>query len=460
MSAQTRTQPEESGIIARMATATTRWSTRWVPDAYVLAIILTVIAGILALAFTDHGPIDLVNDWGKGFWTLLSFAMQMSLIIFTGYVVAVAPPVAKILNKMAGWAKTPKQAVALMAIVSMLLGMFNWGLSIVGSAVFVRAVAKRVKGVDYRLLVAAAYLGLGTTWHAGLSASSPLLVATPGHFMEKAIGIIPVTETIFSPFNLIVVAIVIIAMTVLAPMLHPNKANTVTVDPEVLAGMEEFEKPVRAEKTPATAMEFSPIMSIIIGVMGVIFLYLYFKGKGLNGLDINMVNFIFLILGIILHGSPASLLKAAEDAGKNIWGVVLQFPFYAGIFGIVQYSGLSDVIGDWFVSFATTQTYPLIVFWYSGILNYIVPSGGSKFAIEAPYIMAAADQLNVTHSLTMIAYSWGDMFTDIIQPFWAIPLLGVAKLKFRDIMGFCIIIWLFYAVITSIAFWLGPILGV
>lgn len=459
MSAQTRPGNEGNGFISKMATGATQWSTRWVPDAYVLAIILTVIAALLAIAFTDHGPIQLVEDWGKGFWTLLSFSMQMALVIFTGYIVAVAPPMQRLLNHIAGYATSPKQAITLMALISMILAFFNWGISIVGSAVLVRAMAKKVKGVDYRLLVACAYLGMGCTWHSGLSASAPLLVATPGHFMEKAIGIIPVTQTIFSPFNLITTAVVVIVMTIVAPMLHPAEKDTVTVDPAVLADMKDFEKPVRAEKTPASGMEFSPIMSIIIGLMGVIYLFLYFKAKGVNGIDINTVNFIFLVLGIILHGTPASLLKAAEEAGTNIWGVILQFPFYAGIFGVVQYSGLSDIIGDFFVSFATGSTYPLIIYWYSGILNYIVPSGGSKFAIEAPYIMAAADKLGVTHSITLIAYAWGDMFTDIIQPFWAIPLLGVARLKFRDIMGYCIVFFLFFAVITTIAFWLGPILG-
>lgn len=455
MSAQTR--KESSGFIAKMAAGATAWSTRWVPDAYVLAIILTVIAALLALAFTDHGVIQLIDDWGKGFWTLLSFSMEMALVIFTGYIVAVAPPVQRMLDKVASLAKSPKGAITWMALISMILALFNWGISIVGSAVLVRAMAKRVKGVDYRLLVASAYLGMGCTWHSGLSASAPLLVATPGNFMEKAIGLIPVTQTIFSPFNLITTAIVVIVMTLVAPMLHPDEANTVTVDPAVLADMKDFEKPVRTEKTPATAMEYNWILSAIIGVTGVIYLVMYFAQKGLNGLNIDMVNLIFLVLGIILHGSPASLLKAAEEAGTNIWGVVLQFPFYAGIFGIVQYSGLSDIIGDFFVSFATSNTYPLIIYWYSGILNYIVPSGGSKFAIEAPYIMAAADKLGVSHSITLIAYAWGDMFTDIIQPFWAIPLLGVARLKFRDIMGYCIVFFLFFAVITSIAFYIGPV---
>lgn len=461
MTAQPQTKGgsiEKVPFIATMATAATRWSTRWVPDAYVLAIILTVLAAILALSFTPTNVPKLVEYWGRGFWALLTFAMQMALVIFSGYILAVAPPVSRVLDKIAGLAKTPRQAISLMAVVSMGLALFNWGLSIVGSAVFVRFIARKVKGVDYRLLVAAAYLGLGTTWHAGLSASAPLLVATKGHFLESTIGIIPVTQTIFHPFNMIVVAIIVISLAVLTPWLHPSKAETVTVDPAVLAEMKDFERPVREEKTPATAMEFSWILTALIGVTALWYLFIYFRGKGLSALDINTVNFVCLMLGIVMHGTPASVLKAADEAGRYVWGVILQFPFYAGIFGIVQYSGLSDVIGKWFVSIATQTTYPLIVFWYSGILNYIVPSGGSKWAIEAPYIMAAGKTLGVSNAMTVLSYAWGDMFTDIIQPFWAIPLLGVAKLKFRDIMGFCIVIFLFYAIVSSLAFLLGPMI--
>ncbi|BDG62313.1 short-chain fatty acid transporter [Caldinitratiruptor microaerophilus] len=450
-------QPERIPFVATLATAATRWSTRWVPDAYVLAILLTVLASVLALTFTPSTLPQLVEFWGRGFWELLSFSMQMSLIIFTGYVVAVAPPVSRLLDRLAALARTPRGAVALMAVVSMALGLVNWGFSIVGSAVFVRFLAKRVRNVDYRLLVAAAYLGLGTTWHAGLSASAPLLVATPKHFLEKDIGIIPVTQTIFHPFNLVLVLIVIVAMALLTPALHPGRDETVTVDPAVLAEMEEFTPPARTEYTPATALEYSPLVNWLIGLAGIAYLLLYFRGKGLAAININVVNFIFLTLGILLHSRPASLLKAAEEAGRYVWGVVLQFPFYAGIFGIVQYSGLSDQIGNWFVSFATKETYPAIVYWYSGLLNYIVPSGGSKWAIEAPYIMKAGAQLGVPNALTVLSYAWGDMMTDIIQPFWAIPLLSVAKLRFRDIMGFAVVIFLVYAVLTSVAFLAAPL---
>lgn len=189
-------------ILQKLASACTRWSTRWVPDSWTIAIILTVVAFVLGFIFTKSTTFQLVQYWGNGFWVLLSFAMQMCLIIMTGYILATTPLVSRFLNFLAGLPKSPKGAIALMAVVSMGLAWINWGLSIVGSAVFVRFMVKKQRNVDYRLLVATAYLGLGTFWHSGLSASAPLLVATPKHFMEKDMGIIPITETIFHPFNL------------------------------------------------------------------------------------------------------------------------------------------------------------------------------------------------------------------------------------------------------------------
>ncbi len=453
---QRTTGIERVPFISTIASATTRWSTRWVPDAYVIAVILTFIVAAFALIFTKSTPLQLVDYWGQGFWVLLTFGMQMALVVFTGYVLAVAPPVGRLLNRIAGWAKSPRQAVFLMAMVSMLLGLINWGLSIVGSAVFVRYLARKIRGVDYRLLVAAAYLGLGTTWHAGLSASAPLLVATPKHFLEAQIGIIPVTQTIFHPLNMLMVLVVLVVLSIITPLMSPKKSETIEVDPKLLEEMKDFEPPARPqEMTPALAMENSPLINLAIGLMGLVWLVNYFWTKGLV-ITLDVVNFTFLMLGVLLHRNPASLLKAAQEAGGFVWGIILQFPFYAGIFGIVNYSHLSDVIGNWFVSISSAKTYPLIVYWYSGLLNYFVPSGGSKWAIEAPYILSAAKTLGVSANATVLAYAWGDMMTDIIQPFWAIPLLGVAKLKFRDIMGFCIVIFVVYAILVSLGFYLLP----
>jgi short-chain fatty acids transporter len=445
-------------LLQKLASASTRWSTRWVPDAWVIAVILTIAAFILGLLFTKATAFQLVQNWGSGFWTLLSFGMQMALVIMTGYILAVTPFFSRLLNGLAGLPKSNKAAIAMMAVVSMGLAFINWGLSIVGSAVFVRFMARKQKGVDYRLLVSTAYLGLGVMWHSGLSASAPLLVATPKHFLEKEIGIIPITETIFHPFNLLLALSVAVVLTIIGPMMHPKKEETVAADPTQIeeSGFEAPPKPKPGEMTPALWIEHTPVINLIVGVSGIIWLVWYFGQKGVMGINLDVVNFIFLIIGILLHWTPASFLKAALEGGSFIWGVIIQFPFYAGIFGIIKFSGLSDIMGDWFTAIATKDTYPFIVVWYSGILNYIVPSGGAKWAIEAPYIMTAAKNLGVSGPVTVIAYAWGDMVTDVIQPFWAIPLLGVAKLGFRDIMGYCMVYFLVYMVIISVGFWFLP----
>ena len=445
-------------ILQKLASASTRWSTRWVPDSWTIAIILTVVAFVLGIIFTKSTMFQLVQYWGNGFWVLLSFAMQMCLIIMTGYILATTPLVSRFLNFLAGLPKSPKGAIALMAIVSMGLAWINWGLSIVGSAVFVRFMVKKQRNVDYRLLVATAYLGLGTFWHSGLSASAPLLVATPKHFMEKEMGIIPITETIFHPFNLGLAVLVLVFLTIIGPLMHPKKGDELEADPKLLeeAAFTAPEKPTGDALTPAMRIEHSPVINLIIGISGIVWLGWYFSQKGWGGVNLDVVNFMFLIVGVLLHWTPASFLKAAYEGGSFIWGVVVQFPFYAGIFGIIKFSGLAEVMALWFTAIATKSTYPFIVMWYSGILNYIVPSGGSKWAIEAPYIIQAAKNLGVSAPATVVAYAWGDMVTDVIQPFWAIPLLGVAKLEFRDIMGYCMIYFLFYMVIISIAFLLMP----
>jgi short-chain fatty acids transporter len=445
-------------ILQKLASASTRWSTRWVPDSWTIAIILTVVAFVLGIIFTKSTMFQLVQYWGNGFWVLLSFAMQMCLIIMTGYILATTPLVSRFLNSLAGLPKSPKGAIALMAIVSMGLAWINWGLSIVGSAVFVRFMVKKQRNVDYRLLVATAYLGLGTFWHSGLSASAPLLVATPKHFMEKDMGIIPITETIFHPFNLGLAAVVLVFLAIIGPLMHPKKGDELEADPKLLeeAAFTAPEKPTGDALTPAMRIEHSPVINLIIGISGLVWLVWYFSQKGWAGINLDVVNFMFLIVGVLLHWTPASFLKAAYEGGSFIWGVVVQFPFYAGIFGIIKFSGLAEVMALWFTAIATKSTYPFIVMWYSGILNYIVPSGGSKWAIEAPYIIQAAKNLGVSAPATVVAYAWGDMVTDVIQPFWAIPLLGVAKLEFRDIMGYCMIYFLFYMVIISVGFLLMP----
>jgi short-chain fatty acids transporter len=459
-------------VLQRVARVLTAWSTRWVPDSYVIAALLTGFTFVLALVFTDSGPFALVRYWGSGFWELLSFAMQMCLIIMTGYILAVSRPMQALFAKVAGLARSPRGAVVLTALLSMGLAWFHWGLSIVGSAIFVRYVARRQPRADYRLLVCAAYLGLGTLWHAGLSASMPLLVATPGHFMQQELGIVPVSRTIFHPFNLLLVVATVGLMTTIARALQSPQGEEPRIDWDAAddaaaeggsdaasAAPDAGGVTDAAAASPARRLENSRAVSLVIGGAGLVWLGWWFGTHGLAGINLNTVNFAFLMLGVLLHGRPAALLAAAERGGHYLWGVILQFPFYAGIFGIIKESKLQDVIAGWFTALSTPKTYPLIVLWYSGCLNYIVPSGGSKWAIEAPYIVKAGHDIGANMNFTVLAYAWGDMLTDIIQPFWAIPLLAIARLSFRDIMGYGLVFFLAYALLVTLGFALVPLLS-
>jgi short-chain fatty acids transporter len=444
---------------ARAATRLTDWTQRWVPGTFTIAWFLTLIVLLLGVTAGRASFLTCVSAWGDGFWELLPFSMQMCLIMFTGSVVAVSPPVRRALAWLASRPRTPRQSILLVALSSMLLALIHWGISIVGSAVLVRELGRRRSGADYRLLVAAAYLGMGTTWHAGLSASAPLLVATPGHFLESEIGIIPVSETIFTPFNLILVATVVLLFSILTPLLHPSPAETIEASPAQLEAIHVFEppRPPAAQKAaPATKLEFSRWVNLTFGALALVWVVDYVFVRPQHPVTLNVLNFVMMGLAIALHPSAASLVAAAEEASGLVFGIILQFPLYAGMYGIIRETHLAESLAGVFVAGATAHTYPVIVYWYSGIVNYFVPSGGSKWAIEAPYILAAGKTLGVPAAKVVTAYAWGDMVTDIIQPFWAIPLLAAAKLDFREILGFCMILFCIYAPVVTLAFLLFP----
>jgi len=441
-----------------LAAALNRWTSRWVPGSFSIALLLSIITLICAIVATPYALWDCLVFWGDGFWELLTFGMQMTLIMVTGYIVVVSPAVTAFLRWFSRQPRNPHAAIAFTAIGSMLLAWINWGLGLLGSAVLVQYMAKEHRDVDYPLLVAVAYFGLGCTWHAGLSASAPILVATPGHFMEKQIGVIPLSQTIFHPFNLVATAVVLIVMSTLAYALHPREAHDRRVVPaEKLRDVGVFERPLPpAEKHFANFLDYSYLLNLLAGSCGIYYLVHYFTHQGFEKISINTVNFVFLTAGILLHRSPASIMKAARESSAFVYNIILQFPFYSGMYGIIKGSGLSNVIGNAFVHVATTKTLPLIVYWYSGIVNYFVPSGGSKWAVEAPYITEAAKTLSVGYDKIVLSYAWGDMMTDLLQPFWAIPLLSAAGIEFNEILGYEMIAFLVYAVVVSLFFYFLP----
>jgi short-chain fatty acids transporter len=423
---------------------------RYLPDPFIFVIILTFVVFGLGLIFTDNGPYQMVQHWGNGFWGLLSFTMQMVLVLVTGHVLASSHIFKKGLGSLASFAKSPGQAIVIVTIVSMIASLINWGFGLVIGALFAKELAKRVKNVDYRLLIASAYSGF-LVWHGGISGSVPLTIATPGHFTENLIGVVPTSETIFSTFNIVIVLGLLVTIPIINRLSMPSKEQTITVDPALL---QDDIQAVAIEKealTPADKLENSKLISLLIGLIGLVFLFYYFANNGFK-LNLDIVNFLFLFLGILFHGTPKQFLDAVLNAVKGTSGIIIQFPFYAGLMGLMTTSGLAAVISDAFISISNDFTFPMLTFLSAGIVNFFVPSGGGQWAVQGPIMLDAATQIGASLPKTAMAVAWGDAWTNMIQPFWALPALAIAGLKAKDIMGYLVMVLVVSGMVISLGF--------
>lgn len=417
---------------------------RYLPDPYIFVLLLTLIASVAAIAIERQTPLAVLRFWGDGFWGLLTFSMQMLLVLVTGFMLASSPPVKRILQKIAGTAKSPGGAIILVTLVSLAASWINWGFGLVVGALFAKELARLIR-VDYRLLVASAYSGF-VVWHGGLAGSIPLTIATEGHFSADQIGVIGTGSTIFAFFNLAIVVCLFIAIPLVNRMMLPDEKDSVYVDPSVLNDEQE---PVGRITRPAERLENSLTLAMLVGVPGLLFLLDHFLLRG-GGLNLNVVNFMFLFLAIVLHRTPRNLLNSLNEAIKGGAGIVIQFPFYAGIMAIMVQSGLAESMSEWLVSFATANTLPFWSFISAGIVNLFVPSGGGQWAVQAPVMLPAAQALGADISRVAMAVAWGDAWTNLLQPFWALPVLAIAGLKAKDIMGFCLIQLFITGIIISV----------
>ena len=430
-------------MLRALSRPATRLMERWLPDAFIFVLVLTILAALAAMVFEANSPVAVIRMWGDGFWKLLEFSMQMLLVLVTGYILASSPPVKALLARMAGLASSAGSAIILVSVVSLVASWLNWGFGLVVGAIFARELARQIR-VDYRLLVASAYSGF-VIWHGGISGSIPLTISTAGHFTEAQIGIIPTSETIFSYWNLIICAALFIVIPIANRMMMPDDHEMVIVDPAKLRDAPEEALP--ASPTPAQRLENSRILMWIVGIPGLIWLGLHFAGGG--GLNLNVVNMTFLFLGIVLHGTARSLLAALDQAVKGGAGIVIQFPFYAGIMAIMTGSGLAASLSEFFVSISSAETLPFWSFIAGGIVNIFVPSGGGQWAVQAPVMLPAAEALGASIPRVAMGVAWGDAWTNLLQPFWALPMLGIAGLKARDIMGYCVVMLLVTGVVIG-----------
>ncbi len=416
---------------------------RYLPDPFIFVLLLSIVVFAAAVIVEQQAPLQVLQIWGDGLWGLLSFSMQMLLVLVTGFMLASTPLVTGLLNRLAKLAKTAGQAIILVTVVSLIASWLNWGFGLLVGALFAKALARNVK-VDYRLLVASAYSGF-VVWHGGLAGSVPLTIATPGHFSESMIGVIGTNNTIFASFNLLLVALLFIAIPLVNYLMQPKPADSVYVDP---AKLQQDTLPASNNARPADKLENSLLLGVLLGIAGIGYLIQYFAAGG--GLNLNIVNTLFLFLAIMLHGTPRRLLHSLQQAIQGGAGIIIQFPFYAGIMAIMVQSGLAQSMSQWFVSFATAETLAFWSFISAGIVNIFVPSGGGQWAVQAPIMLPAALELGADVNRIAMAVAWGDAWTNLIQPFWALPVLAIAGLKAKDIMGFCLLQLVITGVIISL----------
>lgn len=448
---------DHNNPIAKMGNVLLHFSLKYMPDASIFAIILTILTFLAGIIFTDHGPKEMLLNWYHGFWELLAFAMQMTLIVVTGSAVASSPPVKRIIKAIASIPNNGRQAVWLVTTVSIVVSYVHWGLSLIVGALLAKEVArclwKKQIPFEYGLIAAGGYVGQ-MTWQGLLSSSIGLSIASPGHFLEDEIGVIPMTAYIGNGMNLFVAVALLLLPPIFAMLMHPSGGNVSPLDIDVIRVISEDETPVSCcpEKlTVGEKLNFSPFISGVIGLMGGIYIVYAFVTKGFSALDINFVNFIFFIVGVLLHGNIANYIRAVADAVNGATGIIFQFPLYAGIQGMIKYSGLVAVLSSAIVSISSPVTFYFWTFLSAGIINMFVPSGGGQWAVQGPISVASAKMMNADMIKTCLMVGYGNTWTNMCQPFWAIALLGITGLKAKDIMGYSTAIMLCGGLIFIIA---------
>lgn len=429
---------------------------KYTPDPFVFAIGLTILTLLLAMLVEGKGFINITQAWGNGFWDLLAFTTQMAVILAMGYVLASAPVVDRLLSKIVSKVHRPRTAIIVATLVGGIGCYLNWGFGLVIGGIVAKKLATQVKGIHYPLIIAAAYSGL-TMYGFGISSSIPLIISSVGHPLEGQMGVVPLTETIFSLPMVITSIIVMVTLPILNSLLHP-KEDIIEYDPSVEAVKKQNAATLEIEsllekKTIANKLNNSRLLSRAIGLLGVIYIITYFAGDG--ALNINIINFVILFLGIILLGSPANYVTKLTEGIKTISGIILQYPFYAGIMAIMAASGLVTTISELFVNISDSTTLPFWGLISSYVINFFAPSAGGHWVVQGPFMIDAAKNLGASFSQTSMSVMLGNAWNDLIQPFWILPALALSGLKLRDIMGYAVIamFWVGLIYITAVLLW-------
>jgi short-chain fatty acids transporter len=435
------------------------------PDAFVFALILTIVISLIAMLWIKSSPLEVLQSWYGGFWNLLEFGMQMVLLIVTGYSIALSPLIRKGINKLTYFIKTPIQVYFFVILIGVLLSMISWGWVVI-AAVLARELALRVKGVHYPYLIACVYFS-NNSWVTGFSSSIPLLLNTKNNYMIKA-GIlgetIPTTYTLGSNLNIAMALLYIVVTPIIMLLLLPKKDKVMELNSMISSEKQTEEKTIETEansyrmntRTLSDTLNNSVILQWIIGLMGIYYVFYHFSTRGFD-LNLNIMIFIFIMLGLLLHKTPIRYGISMKHASSNVSGILFQFPFYAGIMGIMTGTGLGEQLANAIVSMATIDTYPIFAYLLGGIVNFAIPSGGGEFAVIGPSVIEATNHianglqgvdLMAIQARASLAIAYGESLTNLLQPFYlllVLPVMGVGiKIQARDVMGYLVIPFILY----------------
>ncbi|OQP04078.1 short-chain fatty acid transporter [Geobacillus sp. 46C-IIa] len=439
-------EKQENNLIAKLALFFAKIAERWLPDSFVFAVVLTFVTFLGGLLINGKSPIEMITYWGDGLWGLLAFTAQVITTFVMSYALALTKPVSRLLEKIAGKCHSPNSAILLVTFTSLAASFISWAFGLVVAGIIAKLVAKKVRDVDYRVLVAAGYSGF-VIWQGGLSSSAALFVATKGHVFEDQIGVIPTSETIFSAVNMAIILVVFFTLPFIMKLIHPaKKENRFLIDPNLLE--DSIDEPQEQSNFINDKIEKSRLITVAAGILGLIYLVIHFSKNGFS-LDLNTVNLMFLTLALLLFGNVRELGIGLVKSSNSVSQIILQYPFYAGIMGMMSSSGLAQWLSDVFTKFSTSETLPLFTFWSAGFLNLFIPSGGGQWVVQAPIALPAALEMGVDPAKMVMAVAWGE-WSNMIQPFWAIPLLAIAGLRIRDIMGFTTITFLYVGIVASV----------
>lgn len=422
------------------------------PSPFAIAVILTLITYVLALIFTDRPenagsayPLVLLEYWETGFWELLSFTMQMALILVLGHCLALTPVVNKLISAFTRYCTNTATAAFWVSLLTIAVSFINWGLCLVFGAIFARKVAEKAKTMgwklNYPLIGAAGYSGM-MCWHGGFSGSAPLDIAGASHQLIDITGQVGIEQTLLSPMNLITSLLLIVIIPAAFYWLGKRSSGQ-----ELNIRLSEPEEADTALPPAPSGAERLDHSKLAAGLLGGIIVFIALRkiwitptGAGISFINLNYINFFLFGLGLLLHGSFTRFLGAIQEAIGGSVGIIIQFPLYAGIIGIMKYSGLAAGVSYAFVDISNEVTLPIFTFISAGLVNIFVPSGGGQWAVQGPIVTEAAQVLNVPIPKVVMALAYGDQLTNMLQPFWALPLLGITRLKAKDILPYSLLI--------------------